>query len=375
MQVGSPGFSEIRFIRRDLRMRVVRSAHSCATRSHSLQLAPSERLSLSRNSVIRGFVAILASIALATSPLSVAGAATSAYPKTLSYLSGMFVGGRYVEGFTPGRADYGFTIEAMLQRLAGGLSANGQRAAVDSNFINNTNIGTSTNRHGYLFDSSGELILGAAGKYLFAGRALGVANVSNRNGILALLKRRVASNGVLAGANGNAFDYSWVALALVASGESNLAQRVAATLASFARSDGGFGLDTALDTNDSSTDATGIALQAIAAVRAISPTALGKKLGATSARAVSYLLATQISGNHWQAWGDFDTNGTAYAAMGLRACGRSITNIRHWLASKIATDGGIESAWSGGAGDPFATAQAYAPLLGLSYVDLIGLVR
>jgi hypothetical protein len=38
----------------------------------------------------------------------------------------------------------------------------------------------------------------------------------------------------------------------------------------------------------------------------------------------------------------------------------------------LATDGGIKSAWSGSAGDIYATAQAAIVLTGKSYVDLLG---
>jgi hypothetical protein len=38
----------------------------------------------------------------------------------------------------------------------------------------------------------------------------------------------------------------------------------------------------------------------------------------------------------------------------------------------LATDGGIKSAWSAGAGDVYATSQAAIVLTGKSYVDLLG---
>jgi len=57
--------------------------------------------------------------------------------------------------------------------------------------------------------------------------------------------------------------------------------------------------------------------------------------------------------------------------MGLVAAGRSVTPIRKWLRGKIAADGGLQTPWSGGLGDRFATAQGLVAMLGLDYMDLV----
>jgi hypothetical protein len=75
--------------------------------------------------------------------------------------------------------------------------------------------------------------------------------------------------------------------------------------------------------------------------------------------------------DHFEAWGEVDVNGTAYAAMGLAAAGQKNVAIQKWLVTRIAPTGGLVSAYSSGAADIFASAQGYIALLGSSYVSLI----
>jgi hypothetical protein len=63
--------------------------------------------------------AAIAAIAIAA-PLSPAQAASETYPSTINFLTSKFVDGESLDGFTPGSPDYGFTLEAMLQRKAAG---------------------------------------------------------------------------------------------------------------------------------------------------------------------------------------------------------------------------------------------------------------
>jgi len=318
-------------------------------------------------------VALSLAVSIALTATQGVSAAPQDFSKTVHYLDASFVAGKFVEGFSPGQPDYGFTLEAMLQRKAAGETSGNQQAAIAATLLDNKVIGTPVSRHGYVFDGDGSLNIGAAAKYLFVGRVVGAANGSNRNGILALLKSSVHSDGSLISSNGNAFDYGWAVLALEASGEISLASKVAIRLTGYQHKDGGFGLDASSATIDSSTDATGIALQALGAVQLTGSSADRKTLAKPISRAVSYLLSTEVAGNHWNAWGDFDSNGTAYAAMGLKAVGKATGRISSWLASKISSDGGIETAWSGAAGDRFATAQGFCALRGISYIGLIGL--
>jgi hypothetical protein len=94
---------------------------------------------------------------------------------------------------------------------------------------------------------------------------------------------------------------------------------------------------------------------------------LSKVIGST----VAYLKSTIVGGDHFESYGDYNINGTEYAAMGLTAVGKSNSAIKAFIASKLAADGGIQSPWSDGAGDTYATAQGAVALLGKSYLDLV----
>lgn len=112
-------------------------------------------------------------------------------------------------------------------------------------------------------------------------------------------------------------------------------------------------------------------LQAFASVAGQGISAHKTAVASAITKAVNYLRRTLVTRDHYDAYGDFNTNSTGYAAQGLIAVGKPHAPIKAWLVSKLATDGGIQSAWSAGAGDIYATAQAAIVLTGKSYVDLV----
>jgi hypothetical protein len=130
-------------------------------------------------------------------------------------------------------------------------------------------------------------------------------------------------------------------------------------------------MDQTGNTSASSADATGIALQALVVAKRAATKSQAAALQKSIISASQYLRSTQVTGSHWDAWGDVDVNGTAYAAMGLKAAGANIVAIQAWLKSRLAPTGGLTTPWSNGVGDVFATAQGYVPLIGLSYLNLI----
>ena len=69
---------------------------------------------------LRVLAALTIAALTATTPLSSANAANGDYASTVRFLADKFVDGKALDGFTPGTPDYGFTLEAMLQRKAGG---------------------------------------------------------------------------------------------------------------------------------------------------------------------------------------------------------------------------------------------------------------
>jgi hypothetical protein len=314
--------------------------------------------------------ATIAAIAIAAPP-SPAQAASETYPSTINFLTSKFVDGKSLDGFTPGSPDYGFTLEAMLQRKAAGqklsdkLFLPAKAVLADSTTLAKSIVAS------YSYGSDKKIKPGLAGKFLFTSSAIGAPNAPLRNAVVADMKKAIATNGSIATSVGNTFDYSWAILGLATNSQSKLANSVAASLITLQRPDGGFGMDQTGDTLSSSADATGIALQALSLAKRTATKSQAAVLQKSIVSASQFLRTTQVAGNHWEAWGDVDVNGTAYAAMGLKAAGGNISAIQAWLKTRIAAAGGITTPWSNGLGDVFATAQGYVPLIGLSYLNLI----
>jgi hypothetical protein len=316
---------------------------------------------------------LVATIALATLFVSVgtnaATAGTKTNSKTIEYLSSKFIDGKYLEGFTPGKPDFGFTLEALLQRKALGEKSGAFTKAIRYNLQNSSVVGTSAKNPGYLFNSSGELNTGLAGKFAFTSKALKADNAKLRDKILGLLVKATGSSGDLKSKDATTFDRAWVILALKANGLNNAAEKLTSALKKTQLADGGFNDGYTLDS--SATDGTGIALQALASTRKLGNNAVRSSNEVAIKAAVKYLRGTQLNGDHWDAWGDYNTNGTAYASMGIIAAGTPSLAVATWLRSKLASDGGLVTPWSGGSGDVYATAQSVVPMLNLSYLSLI----
>ncbi len=312
----------------------------------------------------------LTALSIATS-LNAAQAAPETYPSTIKFLSDKFVNGKTLDGFSPGTPDYGFTLEAMLQRKAAGqklsdkLFIPAKAVLADSTSLAKSVVAA------YAYGADKKIKPGVAGKFLFSSIAIGTPNAPLRNAVVADLKKAISANGSIPSSAGNTFDYAWAVLGLSTNNQAKLANTVATYLVSLQRPDGGFGTDQTGDTLKSSADATGIALQALSlAKRSATKSQLAIQQNSIIS-ASKYLRSTQVAGTHWDAFGDVDVNGTAYAAMGLKAAGANITAIQAWLKTRVAPTGGLTTPWSSGTGDVFATAQGYVPLIGLSYLNLI----
>jgi hypothetical protein len=314
--------------------------------------------------------ATIAAIAIAA-PLSPAQAASETYPSTINFLTSKFVDGKSLDGFTPGSPDYGFTLEAMLQRKAAGQKLSDKLFVPAKAVLADSTTLTKSIVASYAYGSDKKIKPGLAGKFLFTSTAIGAPNAPLRNAVVADMKKAIATNGSIATSAGNTFDYSWAILGLATNSQPKLANSVAASLITLQRPDGGFGMDQTGDTLSSSADATGIALQALSLAKRTATKSQAAVLQKSIVSASQFLRTTQVAGNHWEAWGDVDVNGTAYAAMGLKAAGGNISAIQAWLKTRIAAAGGITTPWSNGLGDVFATAQGYVPLIGLSYLNLI----
>jgi hypothetical protein len=318
---------------------------------------------------LRTFATLITIAALTFAASITPASAEVKHASTVRFIASKFVEKKYVEGFSAGKPDFGFTIEALLQLRAAGQSANSFKPAVDFNLRSAANAGIST-KVGLLYVDK-KFQTGRGGMFLVASKAFALPKSSLSTSVLNSVKAAVSKTGEIADANGNTFIYGWTVLGLKAAGETKLANLVATKLASIARPDGGFGTDLTGDTLTSGSDASGMALMALAAVNKTGTSAQEKAKSAASTKAVNWLTKTALVTDHYEAWGDVDVNGTAYAAMGLSAAGKLNPSIQKWLVSRIAPNGGLVSAYSSGAADIFASAQGYIALLGSSYVSLI----
>lgn len=293
---------------------------------------------------------LLIAIALVTS-LALSGCAPkeTVEPATANFLAGKFVttdAGTYLEGFTPGKADVGFTLEAIAQ-----LS---EAPTIDLDAAKKWALATTDQ----IEDEKGNLVLGLAAKWLYVSELVDFDNKPLRETVTTELTA-FWKQGSDPSTAFNSFDAAWAALALKAVGKPDEAKNASGALSSSRRADNGWGTDMSEATTSSSTDATAIALMAFLATDNQEAAGVAK----------AWLQANMVT-DHFEAWGDVDVNGTAYATMALQAAGEDVTKLKAWLKSKVAKDGGLETPWSAGKGDTFATAQAYLPLIGLNYADL-----
>jgi hypothetical protein len=332
---------------------------------------------------LRKIATLLITAAISVAATTPAQAAVQ-YPKTATYLSSQFVEGKYVVGFTPGKADFGMTLEAMLQLLAAGKDAKAQATAVTYNLKSAKTVGLWSSKVGALYSPDGRLITSDAGKYLFTYAAFKQSSGSLFKDVLKAVKKHIAKDGSILAVpdnsvtpSQNVYTSAWLTLGLKAIHENALAEKVAVKLATFAVAKTGGFADSQTDaTSGASPDATGLALQALAAVKGTGTKAeeTKKNSAITSARKWLALISEKDAvGNFFSSWGEWSANSTAYAAMGLKATGSNIGNYSKWLVSKISTaDNGIQAgSWTAGAGNAYATIQGYVALIGKSYLDLV----
>jgi hypothetical protein len=295
-------------------------------------------------------------------------AQASPLSNTEAFLRASFTNGQFVAGFTPGKPDFGFSLEALLQRKVLGETADTLEPAVKYLLTSTAQTGTVSNPNGYLFNS-GKLRLGLAGKWAFVSSILKAGNGNTRRQIISAALSKVDGSGDVApDAGANTYDRAWLILGLAANDRARQAVTLATNLASHQLADGGF--NDGFTLGSSSSDGTGITLQALAAARGLATQSQRRTLNASIDKAVAYLNKAK-EGDHFSNYGDYDLNGTAYAAMGLKSVGAQVGSIQNWIKSKLASDGGLQTPWSGGTGDIYATAQGATALLGQSYAGLL----
>jgi len=290
------------------------------------------------------------------------GGTQSKHLATAEFLKSQFVLGEYLEGFSPGVPEYGFSLEAVAQ-----LS---QTREIDSTAAISFLLESEPD---FLYSAeTGEIIPGLAGKYLFASKVTGAVNGAQTQMVVGSLSEVIQEDGILSLTEASTFDYAWMSLGLYAQDQKDMAKTVSAVLVTLAREDGGFGFDNSEFTTNSSTDATAMAIMALVLTKDLDTELTADKQRAIDL-ALGYLDANLVDGSHFVAFDAVDINGTALALMAyIAARGELNESVQAFLVAQIQEDGGIGSPWVENAGDRFATAQGYLALEGKSYLSLLG---
>jgi hypothetical protein len=311
--------------------------------------------------------AVVPAPALAVEPAAAQQAAT--------WLAGEVTDAGTVVGSFPGDdgqavvyTDYGRSIDAALALLVAG----GHDEVIGRTLTTLTSrTAVRSYTQGAPSDAANAAYAGATAKLAFFVEATG-GDASSVGGVdlLAQLESLIGTNGRLAdrssfGDFANAFGHAFALLALDTAGRTP-SQQLVQGLLSAQCSDGSFPeayAPASGTTCTGSVDATGLVLQALAAVD------LGT--GEDAQQASRWLQGQQKPDGSFP--GEAPVNSTGYAAMGLAAVGGAEDDVARastYLAGQQNSDGGLRrGAGSSTASDVFATAQALPALLGRTFVS------
>ena len=140
------------------------------------------------------FIATIAATAvtislLAGTPALAKGKPTTTNASTLQFLTSSFEGGKALPGFSPGTSDFGFTMEALVQRYALGDKSAAFKSALAYNLQNPNLSGSFSTKSGFLFNSDGTVKYGLAGKFAFVSRLVKADNASLRKSVLTAIAK------------------------------------------------------------------------------------------------------------------------------------------------------------------------------------------
>ncbi len=319
-------------------------------------------------------VAALALTSVAWAPAAAAQTApAAATPAQVAAAAGWLAGELSQQGTVTGSfpdgaggtiafTDWGRTLDSALALLAAG----GQDGALSRTLSRVESTSTVQEyTQGAPFDTAGSAYVGATAKLatvveLTGGDATDVAGTD----LLAQLASLAQEDGTFTdrssfGDFANLFGHSFALLAFDAAEATAPAGTVGALLGA-ACADGGFPQDypAAGQECSSSIDATGLVLQALAAV--------DEGDSAVAQAAAGWLLEQQQADGSFA--GEAPVNSTGYALLGLGALGTSSPEGVAWLVSTQQEDGGLSRGTADATtSDLFATAQALPALAGTTF--------
>jgi hypothetical protein len=308
-----------------------------------------------------------------TAPAPALAAEPEAAQRAAAWLAGALTDAGTVVGSFTGTdgqpsvfTDYGRTLDAGLALLVAG----GHDDVLGRTLTSATSpTAVRAYTQGAPFDAAGAVYAGATAKLAFFVEAAG-GDATRVGGVdlLSQLDSRIGANGRLSdrsdfGDFANVFGQAFAILAFDTAGRSNeRTQSLVTGLSQVQCADGSFPemfVPKAGTSCTGSVDATGLVLQALAAV---------DQAGSEDARqAAAWLQGQQEDDGSFP--GEAPVNSTGYAAMGLAAVGVDVRAASRYLAAQQNTDGGLRRGPAAGASDLFATAQALPALLDRTFVS------
>lgn len=268
------------------------------------------------------------------------------------------------KGNTISYTDYGRTLDAALALLAAGSHDGTLGRALTT--VESPDAVTAYTQ-GAPGDKAGAAYVGATAKLAFVVAAtggdptkVGGVNLLSQLTALETADGRFADNSSF-GNYANLFGHSFALLALKQAGQA-VPDALVQGLISAACPDGSFPetYPTSTAPCKGSVDATGLVLQALAAV--------GQGSSQPAKDATAWLTGQQRRDGSFP--GQAPVNSTGYATLGLDAVGAPIGGALTYLTSQQNSDGGLRTGAAGSASsDDFATAQALPALAGKTFVD------
>ena len=327
------------------------------------RIAHTERVAMSTNTKeVRRFALVISAITAIS--LAISGCSSEPaqvidqQPKTSQFVLDSFQDGQFLTPFEAGKPEIGLTLEALTNLSMLGYTKEQLKPAIDW-VTSNTSLLTST---------------GLKATYVLTAHAVGFAEHPTVPSVLFDVKAAVEEDGVVKDTNN--FAYSWVVLALIASEDTELANKVALQLAKNMESSGGYKYTKGDTQSSEAADVTAFALMAIQAAYDFGSAEEETAKQAATEKSFTWLKANLIEGTHYVAYEALDLAGTSYGAMALITSGFDTTKPVEWLTAQInETDFGIPSAYSEGASDVFTSVQALLPLSSLTFMEVMNKIN
>ena len=305
------------------------------------------------------FISAITAISLAISGCSSQPAQViDQQPKTSQFVLDSFQDGEFLTPFEAGKPEIGLTLEALTNLSMLGYTKEQLKPSIDW-VTSNTSLLTST---------------GLKATYVLAAHAVGFAEHPTVPSVLFDVKEAVEEDGVVKDTNN--FAYSWIVLALIASENTEVANKVALQLANNMESSGGYKYTKGDTQSAEAADVTAFALMAIQASYDFGSAEDETAKQAATAKSFTWLQENLVEGTHYVAYDALDLAGTSYGAMALITSGFDTTKPVEWLTAQInETDFGIPSAYSEGASDVFTSVQALLPLSSLTFMEVMNKIN